>query len=111
MFYDKLSAICKQQNTSPSAVALALGMSKSNVTRWKSGQTPKIETVTALADYLHVDFWELLDKAPQNEKPATSDSDGLSDIDRQFIEILPKLSDQQKKMVLAQIDGLLRMKE
>lgn len=105
MFYDKLNAICREQGTSPSSVALALGMSKSNITRWKAGQTPKIATVRALADYLKVDFWELLDSESKDTEAEASE------LDRRFMRLLGKLSDYQKKMVLAQVEGLLRMKE
>lgn len=65
MFYDNLSRICKARKTYPSAVLVALGMSKSNVTNWKSGQAPKIETVNAIADYPGVSFWDLIEDGQQ----------------------------------------------
>lgn len=54
MFYDALKEICKKKKTSPSAVCLAIGMSKSNVTAWKAGRNPTLDTVIAIADYLGV---------------------------------------------------------
>lgn len=54
MFYDVLKEICAKRNTSPSAVCVALKMSKSNVTAWKNGRSPTLDTVFALADELKV---------------------------------------------------------
>ena len=53
-FYETLKAICEKKKTSPSAVCVALGMSKSNVTEWKAGRSPKLETVIDVANYLNV---------------------------------------------------------
>lgn len=60
MFYKKLRALCVERDTSPSAVALAIGISKSNVTVWKSGKYPKVETLMKIAEHLEVDAAELL---------------------------------------------------
>lgn len=62
MFYDTLKEICDKKKTSPSAVCVALGMSKSNVTEWKAGRSPKLDTVVAIADYLGVSPARLIPK-------------------------------------------------
>lgn len=54
MFYEHLKAVCKQKHTSPSAVCLALGMSKSNVTNWKNGMWPRLDVVMEMAKVLGV---------------------------------------------------------
>lgn len=54
MFYETLKEICDKKKTSPSAVCLALGMSKSNVTEWKAGRSPKLDTVLSIAKHLGV---------------------------------------------------------
>lgn len=53
-FYDVLQSVCKKKHTSPSAVAMALGMSKSNVTKWKTGKTPRLDVIIKMADHLGV---------------------------------------------------------
>ena len=53
-FYDVLRSICKKKHTSPSAVVTAIGLSKSNVTKWKAGRTPRLDVIIKLADYLGV---------------------------------------------------------
>lgn len=60
MFYDTLKEICKENHTSPSAVALAIGMSKSNVTEWKKGRSPKLDTVIKIAKHLSISAAELI---------------------------------------------------
>lgn len=55
MFYDILKEECRKKKTSPSALCLAIGMSKSNATNWKKGKvSPTLDTVFAIADKLNV---------------------------------------------------------
>lgn len=67
MFYETLKKICKENNTSPSAVTLAIGMSKSNVTAWKHGRSPKLETVMKIASYLSVSPTELIPNGEETQ--------------------------------------------
>lgn len=62
LFFEQLKRVCEEKGTSPSAVALAAGMSKSNVTNWSSGQSPTLDTVLKLAAQLGVDPSELIPK-------------------------------------------------
>ena len=71
MFYDILKRVCKQRGTSPSAAAQAIGMSKSNVTGWKKGQSPKILTVARLARELNVPIAALIDEDDQESEVTT----------------------------------------
>lgn len=62
MFYEKLKDVCAKKDTSPSAVCVALGMSKSNVTEWKNGRSPKLDTVVQIAEHLGISPAELIPK-------------------------------------------------
>ena len=62
MFYEKLKEVCEKKNTNPSAVCLAIGISKSNVTEWKKGRTPKVEILVSVANHLGVSPVKLLPK-------------------------------------------------
>lgn len=53
-FYEVLRSVCDKKHTSPSAVVTALGMSKSNITKWKGGRTPRLNVIIRIADYLGV---------------------------------------------------------
>ena len=60
MFYDQFKRVCEEKKKSPSTVALAVGMSKANVTNWKNGASPKLNTLQRLADELEVPVSALL---------------------------------------------------
>lgn len=62
MFYATLKKACEEKKTSPSAVCLALGMSKSNVTAWKSGRSPTLDTVVQIAGHLGIEPAALIPK-------------------------------------------------
>ena len=61
-FYTILKEVCEKKQTSPSAVCVALGMSKSNVTKWKDGQYPRLNTVAKIAEHLRVNPIKLIPK-------------------------------------------------
>lgn len=61
-FYKTLKEICDKKKTSPSAVCVKLEMSKSNVTNWKNGQYPRLDTVIAIANHLNVNPAKLIPK-------------------------------------------------
>lgn len=54
MFYDQLKKLCYNNGTSPTRIALSLGMSRGNVTHWKNGSKPSIEVLQKIADYFGV---------------------------------------------------------
>ena len=62
MFYDTMKEICDKKHTSPSAVVLKIGMSKSNVTEWKKGRSPKLDTVLKIAKELSIPPSKLIPK-------------------------------------------------
>ena len=59
-FYEVLRGVCDKKHTSPSAVVTALGMSKSNVTKWKDGNSPRLSAVIKMADHLGVSTASLI---------------------------------------------------
>lgn len=62
MFYDTLKEICQKKKTTPSAVCLAIGISKSHVTEWKRGRSPKLDTVVKIANHLNISAARLIPK-------------------------------------------------
>lgn len=68
MFYETLKEVCDKKKTSPSAVCVALGISKSNVTNWKKGRYPSFDTAIKIANYLHVNLLKLVPKETDCEK-------------------------------------------
>ena len=53
-FFDRISALCKERGTSPSAVAREIGLNNSSATYWKRGSIPKGDTLQKLAIYFGV---------------------------------------------------------
>ena len=54
MFYYKLLQLCKQKNITITALVGELGMSTGNLSKWKNGGVPKMDTVTKFAEYFSV---------------------------------------------------------
>lgn len=58
-FYTNYVRLCNQMGSSPSGVALKIGIEKSSVSRWAKGSTPRYSTLVKLADYFGVTVSEL----------------------------------------------------
>ena len=55
MFYDIFIKLCHDNNISPTKILKEyLHMSSGNMTKWKAGQIPKVDTVKKIADYFNV---------------------------------------------------------
>lgn len=66
MFYENLDKICRQKNTTPTAVVKTLGLSTSKVTAWKKGSIPKQEIMLLLARQLDTSIDAFFSDAAQN---------------------------------------------
>lgn len=60
MFYENFKKLCDERGTTPTAVALDMGISTSLTSRWKHGGKPRIETLNKIADYFGVSASYLL---------------------------------------------------
>lgn len=66
MFYDNFLEVCAVKQVTPAQVRKALGISQSTMASWKSRSlTPKYGTVKKIADYLHVDWTDLIPEEEQ----------------------------------------------
>jgi transcriptional regulator with XRE-family HTH domain len=87
MFYEVFEQLCAENRTSPSAVCIELGMSKTVSSYWKrTGSIPKREALEKIADRFGVTVDYLLGK--EKEKPATVkiDRSGMFQILSQLTE-------------------------
>lgn len=103
MFYDRLKSICTAKGTSPSAVCKALGLSTSMPTKWKSGASPRADTLQAIADYLQIPVSSLLD----GDQPAAPAQNPIVELIR---EEARDLTPEQLRQVIDFI-GYLRAKK
>ena len=53
-FYKKYISLCAKANKSPSAIAEAIGLSRTSPNGWKKGNKPKDTTLEKLATYFDV---------------------------------------------------------
>lgn len=54
MFYERFITLCKAKNVRPTAVAEAIGLSRTNASFWKKGSVPSTTNIQKLADYFGV---------------------------------------------------------
>ena len=100
MFIHNYEKICASKGISPTRVLSNLKMSKSSYSHWKAGGEPLNETKKKIADYLNISIEELR-SGQLKEEPAGE----LLDIDKSIVDGFMKLSDHQKRLVLAQIEA------
>lgn len=87
MFYDNLRALCKAKGTSLTKVVADIGLSSSNLSSWKSGNRPKLETLEKLSKRLDVSVNDLLILSVE-DNPAMS-----------FYQRYLCLTEEQRKLV------------
>ena len=82
MFWNVYSSLCSSNDTSPSAVAIAIGLSNSIATKWKNGAYPSGDILVKLSEYFNVsvDYLLGLDTEPNRNTPLSDDIQELIDL-------------------------------
>ena len=96
----RIDALCKQRNTTLTAVERECGLAVSSIRKWDD-HSPSLVKVVAVADALGVSVSDLIDE--QEKKPTPVSEGGLDEQDRQLVELMKKLSADQKEFLLAQL--------
>lgn len=117
MFYENFERICKERNTSPSGVLVALGKNRSLASGWKRLHTvPKETELKALAEYLDcsvADFFKSSDelgvvtdridyKAMKDEGAANGSYAQDGNI-AEFIKIYNRCNTRQKHVLMNEV--------
>lgn len=93
MFFEQFQKRCKELKTSPTAITLKIGLTKSNVTNWKNGAMPNGDVLQKLAKELDCSTDYLLgntdDPTPADKKKASPD-----EIEAELRRILDKIPDK-----------------
>lgn len=103
--YENIRNLCSEGNIKPGRMCVDLGLSKSLMTDLKAGRkkTIRADTAQKIADY----FGVTVDRVLGSEKEAAAPKDGgLSPMESQLMEYVRALTDDQKKMLLAQLQAL-----
>lgn len=99
MFYERLKELCAKNGISVTNLVKELGMSTGNISKWKGGNVPKSQTVSALAEYFGVSSDFLLgiegSVTPAPAAPMLS----LSDDEKWFILKLRELDKEGRTVV------------
>lgn len=85
MFWNNFVSLCIKKNSSPSAVCLELGFSKTMATNWKNGSQPRDTTLQRIADYFGVSVSYLIGK----EEETRIQSDEAVELNRANIRWVP----------------------
>lgn len=85
------------------------GVSDKAVSTWESGtREPRMGVIEKISQYFGIAKSDLLFGDDEFiEKTAAQKSDGLSPLEAQLMEYVRRLTDDQKRMLLAQIELLL----
>ena len=110
MFFDTFSALCKEKKVSCKRATLEMGLSNSIAAKWKrTGATPNGETLSKIADYFNVSIEYLL--GTENEKSPTPEGAELTDLEKDILERMSRLTPEDRVRVDAYIQGLLAARE
>lgn len=91
MDYAVFNKLCKENNTTPTALALKLGLSKGNTSSWKKGGNPSADVLIKIADELDCTIDLLLGRSKKRLS-----LDKLSDDEQKLINIYKGLSQMNK---------------
>ena len=107
----RLKYLRMQDKLTQTELGNALEIAKSTISMYESGKRePDFETIEKFADYFNVDMATFFPSG-EIEKTADPKVDGLSPLEARLMELIRRLTDDQKKMLLAQIELLLSKQE
>lgn len=103
-FYSNFLEQCAKINLSPTAVAVAIGLSNAAATGWKKGKQPSDVTLQKLSDFFGCSISDLTGEEAEKEKPAQESGLSVDEIKEAFrgksfeelTEILAALTDELK---------------
>ena len=107
----RLKYLRMQDKLTQTELGNALEIAKSTISMYESGKRePDFETIEKFADYFNVDMATFFPSG-EIEKTADPKVDGLPPLEARLMELVRRLTDDQKKMLLAQIELLLSKQE
>ena len=106
MDYSAFNALCTQNGTTPTALALKLGLSKGNTSSWKKGGNPSADILIKLADELNCTVDVLLGRKEKN-----SPAEQLTADEQRLLTYYKKLSDIDKGVVIGRAEQLSEQSE
>ena len=99
MFKQNFERICVEKGYSPTAVCVAVGISKSNYSNWTDGTIPRKTTLIKIAEYLCVS----VDELTSDNKIKTT----LSEEEKQLVSLIAQLTDEEVKELSNFVDYII----
>ncbi len=93
MFYEQLKLACEQKGLSVTALLNKMGLSTSNTGKWKNGGFPSVDILIKLSSELDVTTDYLLTGKQTTVSDSIQQSNHLSPIESELLEILHRFSD------------------
>lgn len=104
MFWTKFSELCHSRGESPNAVAAKVGVkSTGTVSGWKKGAVPRDGVLSAIASYFDVPVSYF---SEEEKKPAPRGNE-LTEAQREAVELIMKMSDEQLKVLVATLKAAM----
>lgn len=97
---ETIRRLCKEQGKSLFSLEQQCGLGNGSINKWDRS-SPSVAKVKVVADALGVSMSYLIGE--QEKKPTPVSEDGLDEQDRQLMELMKKLSADQKAFLLAQL--------
>lgn len=100
MFYKIYIELCKRDKVDPYSVPLKIGYkSNSVVAQWATGSVPRGKYLDELAKFFNVSIQYLL--GLDEKTPLTQEGEGLTDIQREAVDFIGTLSDDELRRFIA----------
>jgi len=103
IFVQNVKRYCDAKGVKPTVACRESGVGTSFINNIeKRHQTPSVEKVQMLAQYLGVTTSELLgEEPPDKEEPTPKDGDGLSETQKEIMRCVRQMSSQEQAAFLA----------
>ncbi|WMJ84492.1 helix-turn-helix domain-containing protein [Oscillospiraceae bacterium LTW-04] len=112
LIFDRLERLVEDKGISKAFIASKLGKSRSLLIDWKKQKSqPTQEDLIVVADILSTTVEYLTGQTDIKEKPISNTGDELSTLDKQLMNAMLGLSDDQKRFLLAQIEVTLKQEQ
>lgn len=100
MFWQRLIELCRENGTSPSAVAREIGMkSAGTATAWKNGSVPRADVIERIAKYFNVPVSSFYNSKPI-EYESKPNIDNIDDTDNDLVSLMIAARDRPECRVL-----------
>ena len=95
----RIQELCKEAGISVKDAEIGSGLSVGTIGRWNES-TPSVDKVVKVSLFFDVSV-DYLVGLTDEKKPTAGGGDGLSDVLREFINLLPSLTPQEVSVLLA----------